>query len=894
MATDGSYGSANVPGPYPAEVKAQKQAEAEANIKALQEQQMKAEQAAQQLAAQKAEAAKITAQLQTQTALRDESGIAGMQKRVEQVGKIEAYKGQVETAMKQVTAQKAEIEAARAEQQKSSEYWAAARPVFTQVGERTGEGLFIGYAATPEEAKGVEGAYWEQQWKAEPANIIGSSGGTFVNPYNPETYKVVPGATLPKSVEYVKATGRLEIPFISGGATPPEYKTESVITKVTPTVTQQYVPPIYSPLGIEMAVEKGIKKGTEFLISQTAMGVPGGGGLKAIPSKKVGEIAGEAANIGSWFIPYVRGARAGLFVGGIAQKQIVGEKVSPIEWIGFGTILASETYSILKGMERAAVISQAAKTPLEIKGISVDVKGKSYLVLKGIKQIGGEPVLADIKVPMKITPEGYETLKGGTTVVSYVSKKGELVMKSYKIPAGIQGTVEPEAIWKEISKKGAETITKVVKPLAEQKVVVGESQLQPAYMATLKKTGILKAGGEVEVMAGKITPLEEPTQKSMTISLFKSIEKQLPSGETREYVAFKGAELEKIKTISIGTDEGMSLFKTLTGGEYPVMGAYRPIKITPPSEAIDVGGFTVSKIAEGVTIIPKKIGVAEIAKTEQTQRIIGSAAVSLGVSASKKMAELVAPSTKSALSSLKMSESLLSVIKTAPQVKVIQPSKQMPIQRTIPIAKVTPSEIQIPRQREITLQRVSPSVRQVPAIREIVLQKDVVIQRLAQKQIELQKEIQSQKSVQKEVFPSITATTIPTPLMKIPPGFGQVIKTPKEMGTISTAFKLFVKRYGKYKEIPGLFARGEAIRKGEEITLKTLARSFKIAATKGYIKNIGLEEYQPQPLKFRTYKIRKGKRIPLKEEWIQKAKYSLGSMGERREIQAARRKKKWY
>ena len=55
-----------------------------------------------------------------------------------------------------------------------------------------------------------------------------------------------------------------------------------------------------------------------------------------------------------------------------------------------------------------------------------------------------------------------------------------------------------------------------------------------------------------------------------------------------------------------------------------------------------------------------------------------------------------------------------------------------------------------------------------------------------------------------------------------------------------------------------------------------------------------VKEYKPSSKVFRAYKIQKGKKIPLKDEFIQRAKYSLGTRGEVSEIQMAKKSKgKW-
>ncbi|UCD20535.1 MAG: hypothetical protein JSW08_02020 [archaeon] len=101
-------------------------------------------------------------------------------------------------------------------------------------------------------------------------------------------------------------------------------------------------------------------------------------------------------------------------------------------------------------------------------------------------------------------------------------------------------------------------------------------------------------------------------------------------------------------------------------------------------------------------------------------------------------------------------------------------------------------------------------------------------------------------------------------------------------------YKLYIKRYGKWKPVTGIFAKGKAILKGVEWARKTLGAGFKIKETEQYISTPTVPVREPG-IMFRKHKIRKGRKIGLRDEWIQKAKYRLGTRSEIREIQAARK-----
>ena len=112
------------------------------------------------------------------------------------------------------------------------------------------------------------------------------------------------------------------------------------------------------------------------------------------------------------------------------------------------------------------------------------------------------------------------------------------------------------------------------------------------------------------------------------------------------------------------------------------------------------------------------------------------------------------------------------------------------------------------------------------------------------------------------------------------------------LGKLSQAFKVAIKRRGQWKTMGGIYSKGEATAKGEKIARQTLARSFKLVPTAGMV--AAVKEYKPSSKVFRAYKIQKGKKIPLKDEFIQRSKYSLGTRGEVSEIQMAKKTKgKW-
>jgi hypothetical protein len=100
------------------------------------------------------------------------------------------------------------------------------------------------------------------------------------------------------------------------------------------------------------------------------------------------------------------------------------------------------------------------------------------------------------------------------------------------------------------------------------------------------------------------------------------------------------------------------------------------------------------------------------------------------------------------------------------------------------------------------------------------------------------------------------------------------------------AYQTLIKRGGKFKPIGKPMQKARAEKFGEFFARTTLARTFKVIPTKLRVKPTG-ERYTPS-LQFRGFKIEKGRKVPLVDTFIQKAKYSLSARSEVAEIQKAR------
>jgi len=99
------------------------------------------------------------------------------------------------------------------------------------------------------------------------------------------------------------------------------------------------------------------------------------------------------------------------------------------------------------------------------------------------------------------------------------------------------------------------------------------------------------------------------------------------------------------------------------------------------------------------------------------------------------------------------------------------------------------------------------------------------------------------------------------------------------------------RRGGIFKPLIGkAVSRSEAIRIGAKRASTTLARTFRLRQTKSSVAESTIRT-APNLNQFRRFKISQGRRIPLTNVFIQKAKSSLSSRGEVKEIQKAKKKK---
>lgn len=144
----------------------------------------------------------------------------------------------------------------------------------------------------------------------------------------------------------------------------------------------------------------------------------------------------------------------------------------------------------------------------------------------------------------------------------------------------------------------------------------------------------------------------------------------------------------------------------------------------------------------------------------------------------------------------------------------------------------------------------------------------------------------TREPIRRDLFRLIRIPTIP---QKVSSGYGRkrqpVLKQVQEYG-------LFVRRRRKFTQ-RGVGTKAELKRLGVDIAETTLARTFRIKPTGRTREVFSIdEEYEPEELKFREFKIRKGKTIYTPEQFIQRQRFALGTESERRELQIARQQQR--
>jgi len=131
-------------------------------------------------------------------------------------------------------------------------------------------------------------------------------------------------------------------------------------------------------------------------------------------------------------------------------------------------------------------------------------------------------------------------------------------------------------------------------------------------------------------------------------------------------------------------------------------------------------------------------------------------------------------------------------------------------------------------------------------------------------------------------YPPVTPPKYP-PKTPPPPPFK---KTRKEKDFMFKAYRVQIRRGGKFKDIGARLPYGRALRFGSERTKRTLAATFRLVP-EGFTSQQDVQ-FTPSKRVFRDYTVKQGRPVKLDLTFIQRSRTRLETGGERGEIRAAR------
>lgn len=204
--------------------------------------------------------------------------------------------------------------------------------------------------------------------------------------------------------------------------------------------------------------------------------------------------------------------------------------------------------------------------------------------------------------------------------------------------------------------------------------------------------------------------------------------------------------------------------------------------------------------------------------------------------------------------------------------------------------EIKPEVKVMPEVKPITRAEVRPEVRVIPEVRTEVKPEVIVKPRTVT------------TTITRAVTRTVTKTTTRTPtrttttymdffrLPPPPPPPPPDLWLPRFGRPIKRAFVAEIKRYGEWQPLGKPLPRGRALKLGAMEARKTLGATFRIIPTEKFTAMSDIA-FKPSEKIFRTYKIEKGMKKPLKDTYIQFAHKRLSKLGEVREIQETRKRR---
>jgi hypothetical protein len=469
--------------------------------------------------------------------------------------------------------------------------------------------------------------------------------------------------------------------------------------------------------------------------------------------------------------------------------------------------------------------------------------------LKKDKVLGYEPPLTTKSIGVSQPETGlYKVLPKKQTEV--LAKKTEDILFKREF-----GSAKDLEIGKGVKIKSESFISTTEFPLIEETgikpfTIKGLGKFKQVKPKKIQRTGEIK--GFLEEYERGLKELKEgvvlPYSKAEGILGFKPLYR------------FEPAQFQRVKLFSMGEEGTEKVLFTVTRQlQLPSLAKIRPSPL--PIYQTASGKTITQDLGLG---IPKPISITQ----EQTKT------------------QTLVPKTKPSIQKPKEETRVKQIMIKAREIekeKFKDIQKIAPSERIKGYEEVLQEQLQI--QKKLTKQLSKQSIKSRQRIRERTKQIQKALQ--IPSQIQLQKQTTGQITRQ---VPKVPAPRIPLiPRTKISGSISYPKISKQAMKSQSKAYQLLIKRFGKYKPIK-ITTRGRALKLGEEITRKTLAASFKVVPTKKLITQKDIDYSVGK--EFRQFKIKKGKRIPLLDEFIQKKGTRLGTKSEVSEIMGFRKRRK--
>ena len=677
---------------------------------------------------------------------------------------------------------------------------------------------------------------------------------------------------------------------------------QNVVTQA-PTFTEQYK---------KNVGEQGYVKGTLNFLGEKVSGQLSENKLSPVYrsgyAAPVGKLASTTIQTAPYFIPYVG---AGLMVGSGAediinlrkgsesrivkqQEYLTTEKgYNPLvsTAISYGTPVAEIVGGglFLRGEIKAAQQSRELKlfeaTPTQVTGLRVEGENGGLDLLFGYKKVGKTEYFTEVKQPFYRVNDNKVVLESGTGT-AFAKQDNKLTATSFEQFGRFYNTENAPSIIKEFGKTKIKQVNKL-------------EEAQGGFGRIITKTKVR--------ITGKLTKGYNPLKnRDLSLDYWYKIERPkneisrvnvLGIGkEEGNIIKVVGSKAEKLK-IDKWTGETISV-----KGKLDIFGKIR--RVNAPSTSNDiisigkvlkrkqksVSGYEQSLVKQALkttlspvkTIIPSRVGGSLIGSVTQTEKnnlplmVGGTGLETIPYSGTGKYEKTEGGLTPQDWGFTQLEE-VSSKIKEQPSM----------IQISAPL-QITKEETNI---LSLTSQLQTTSARE--ELKNILFN--------IQSQPEVQAERYKQVLLSKQKLKNDQSTNIrPRPYNPLrPPTI--IIDSNREIGVKTEKSKsgilegeqgyyTEVKEKGKWKKVLNkILSKEDAKDLGLFTTDNILAASFRLKKAKGkptakdIVKSMGLE------LKFRDYKINKGKKIPLKDNFIEKRKYRLDTPNEVQTLQKFRK-----